>query len=535
VRPQRLIVLDSAVPEPFAGSSPRHTNTANLTCVLGQQEGDEFDLADPDPAALVESLRAFGYTPETAIADLVDNSVTAQAKLVWIEFDWNGEASRVAIGDNGKGMTEATLVQAMRPGSTSPSEARSADDLGRFGLGLKTASFSQCRQLTVMTKTKRTGIHTRRWELDAVVASHQWRLLRGYPDDCADFAERLEAQAQGTVAIWQEMDRVVGHADVDDDAAHKRFLEVVRSVRAHLSMTYHRFLSQRGGMSMTVNQHAVPPWDPFLSRNDSRQVLAIEKLPLAGGSVTVQPVVLPHRSKLSAEDFELAGGERGWNSLQGFYVYRNKRLLVAGDWLGLGFQKEEHYKLARIQIDITNEMDSLWQIDVRKSMARPPDSLRTELRRIAKVTRTRAVEVYRHRGKVLAKRSEKGLVPMWQQRVQHGKVSYQVNRGHPVVVEALEDPSTKNVRALMRIVEETIPIPLIAIQNAEKPEEQASPFEGTPSKQVSGMAIQIYESFRRRGSGHVAARDRVLSTDPFQYFPELAEVLDAQEEEGSTV
>ena len=113
----------------------------------------------------MESLRAFGYTPETAIADLVDNSVTAQAKLVWIEFDWDGETSRIAIGDNGKGMTEATLVQAMRPGSTSPSEARSADDLGRFGLGLKTASFSQCRQLTVMTKTKRTGIHTRRWEL----------------------------------------------------------------------------------------------------------------------------------------------------------------------------------------------------------------------------------------------------------------------------------------------------------------------------------------------------------------------------------
>jgi hypothetical protein len=150
------------------------------------------------------------------------------------------------------------------------------------------------------------------------------------------------------------------------------------------------------------------------------------------------------------------------------------------------------------------------------------------------VTRTRAVEVYRHRGKVLTKHSEKGLVPMWQQRVQHGKVSYQVNREHPVVVEALEDPSTKNVRALVRIVEETIPIPLIAIQNAEKPEEQASPFEGTPSKQVSTMAIEIYEAFRRRGSGHLAARDRVLSTDPFQYFPELAEVLDAQQEEEST-
>lgn len=200
--------------------------------------------------------------------------------------------------------------------------------------------------------------------------------------------------------------------------------------------------------------------------------------------------------------------------------------MVAGDWLGLGFQKEEHYKLARIQIDITNDMDPLWQIDVRKSMARPPGALCEELRRIAKVTRARAVEVYRHRGKVLVKRAEKGLVPMWQQRVRHGKVSYEVNREHPVVLEAVENPTTKTVRALVKIVEATIPVPLIAIDNAERPEEQAGPFEGVSSKQVSELAVQTYESFRRRGTTHAAARERVLSTDPFQYFPELVEVLD---------
>lgn len=487
---------------------------------------DDFDLADPDPAALVESLRAFGYSPEAATADLVDNSITAKAKLVWIDFDWEGEDSRIAVGDNGSGMSETALVQAMRPGSTSPSDKRAADDLGRFGLGLKTASFSQCRRLTVMTKTKRGGVNTRRWELDEVVASHEWRLMRGHPEDCADIVERLEQQPQGTVVVWQQLDRIVGAAHVDDEGAHKRFLELARSIRAHLAMTFHRFLSQRAGMTVMVNDHEVPPWDPFLSRNGSRQVLALEKLPLDGGTVTVQPVVLPHRSKLSAEDFELAGGERGWNSLQGFYVYRGKRLLVAGDWLGLGFQKEEHYKLARIQIDITNDMDPLWQIDVRKSMARPPGALREELRRIAKVTRARAVEVYRHRGKVLAKRAEKGLVPMWQQRVRHGKVSYEVNREHPVVLEAVENPTTKTVRALVKIVEATIPVPLIAIDNAERPEEHAAPFEGVSSKQVSELAVQMYESFRRRGTTHTAARDRVLSTDPFQYFPELIEVLD---------
>ncbi len=497
----------------------------------GGISGDNFDLAAPDPAALVESLRAFGYTPQTAVADLIDNSITATADRIWIEFDWDGANSRIAIGDNGLGMTEAELKQAMRPGSMSPQEKRAVADLGRFGLGLKTASFSQCRELTVITKTKADGVHARQWDLDTVVATHEWRLLHGYPENCADLAERLDAQPRGTVVVWRQLDRIVGTADVDDEDAHRRFLELARSVRSHLSMTFHRFLAPREGRTITVNDHEVPPWDPFLSRSKARQVLAAEELPLAGGKVLVQPVVLPHRSKLTAEEFELAGGERGWNSLQGFYVYRNKRLLVAGDWLGLGFQKEEHYKLARIQVDITNDMDALWQIDVRKSMAQPPGVLRAELRRVAKVTRVRAVEVYRHRGKILTRQKEKGVSPAWLQRVLHGKVSYQVNRDHPAVVEAIEHPSAQNVRNLLQIVEGTIPVPLISIASAEQPEEQAGPFEGVSSNQLSALAIALYKSQRRRGSDHVAARDRVLTTDPFQYFPELLEVLDTHNEQ----
>ena len=492
--------------------------------------GDEFDLAVPDPAALVEALRAFGYTPETAMADLVDNSITANADQIWIEFEWDGAQSRVIISDSGRGMTEAELVKAMRPGSMSPQEKRSAHDLGRFGLGLKTASFSQCRRLTVITKTQGSALHARQWDLDTVVATHELRLLHGYPEDCLDLVEWLEEQPQGTVVVWQRLDRIVGDADAEDEDAHRHFLELARSVRSHLSMTFHRLLSPRDGRTIAVNNTEVPPWDPFLSRSKSRQVLAEERLPLNGKFVEVQPVVLPHRSKLTEDEFELAGGERGWNSLQGFYVYRNKRLLVAGDWLGLGFQKEEHYKLARIQVDITNEMDALWQIDVRKSVAVPPASMRKELRRIAKATRVRAVEVYRHRGKIIKKTGSKELVPTWQQRVQHGKISYTVNRAHPAVVEALENPSAPNIRNLLQIVEAAVPIPLIAIATSERPEEQASPFEGVSTKHVSHLAIELYNSFRRRGDNHVGARDRVLTTDPFQYFPELVEVLDANKE-----
>lgn len=497
--------------------------------------GDNFDLAVPDPGALVESLRAFGYTPQTAVADLIDNSITAHAKHVWVEFDWNGTNSRVVVGDDGKGMTRQELVRAMRPGSMSPREQRHADDLGRFGLGLKTASFSQCRRLTVITRRPGSEIEARQWDLDTVVATHEWRLLHGYPKDCVDLVDRLRQHPSGTVVVWQQLDRIVGTADVDDEDAQRQFLELARSVRAHLAMTFHRFLSPRAGRTVTVNGHEVPPWDPFLSRNKARQVLATEELPLAGGIVKVRPVVLPHRSKLTEEEFQLAGGERGWNSLQGFYVYRNKRLLVAGDWLNLGFQKEEHYKLARVQIDISNAMDALWQIDVRKSVAQPPGILRSELKRIAKVTRARAVEVYRHRGKAITKQKEKGLIPTWHQRVRHGKVFYGINRDHPAVMEGLENPTTNSVRALLRIIEATVPVPLISISSAEHPEEQGSPFEDASSKEVIRLAVDLYKSFRRRGIGHGAARERVLTTDPFQYFPELAEILDVTDQQKAGV
>src|SRR5439155_3815390 len=129
------------------------------------------------------------------------------------------------------------------------------------------------------------------------------------------------------------------------------------------------------------------------------QRLPTEDLPFQARRVHVAPYVLPHVSKLDAAAHADASGSRGWNAQQGFYVYRARRLLVAGDWLGLSrMQQEEHYKLARIRVDLNNAMDEAWQIDVRKAAARIPGPLQPELNRIAQATRRRAAEAYRFRG-----------------------------------------------------------------------------------------------------------------------------------------
>lgn len=493
-----------------------------------QKNNAGYDIAAPDPAALIESLRAFGYTTEAAVADLIDNSLTARCRNVWIDWHWDGRSSRIAIRDDGRGMDEAALLTAMRPGSQSPLDDRSKDDLGRFGLGLKTASFSQARRLTVASRPKGGVTSVRCWDLDEVEATHEWRLLKTGSDEALTAARALTRSA-GTVVVWEDLDRILGTEDHDDEeAVHRRFLELAKRVQQHVAVTFHRFMVGRGAVKFHMNGRQIPPWDPFLGATPFVQVLEAEAMPYRGELITIQPYVLPHRSKLSTEDFDRAGLHGRWNDLQGFYVYRNRRLLVAGDYLGLGFQKEEHYKLARIAVDISNGLDSEWQIDVRKSQARPPNVLRDTLKRVATVTRTRAAEVYRHRGRVLTNRAAQGLTPAWEQKLRHGKITYAVNREHPAVEAALASKGVatrKHVKALLSLLEETVPIPLISINAAERPEEQAAPFEGA-DRQLRSVADELFQALMRAGMTTSAARRRLATIEPFHLYPDLIATIE---------
>ena len=483
-------------------------------------------LAEPRPAALIESLRAFGYTPEAAIADLIDNSITAGAKTVALEFHWDGRDSFIAITDDGRGMTADTLTSAMRPGDRSPLEERSSKDLGRFGLGLKTASFSQCRELTVASHARGSTKAVRRWDLDYVGAVGQWRLLTSGP---TGLELNNLVPARGTIVIWTQLDRIVGDADVDDADSHDLFLRVADRVHQHLAMTFHRFLEGPRRLRFTINGSAVTGWDPFMTKEPATQYFPAEPLTVNGQRITVRPYVLPHRSKLSTTAQRDGAGMKGWNGQQGFYVYRNNRILVAGDWLGLGFQKEEHCKLARIALDITNASDEAWQIDVKKSTARPPAAIVKDLRGIAKFTRDRAQEIYRHRGKVILRKAAADFVFAWQEVVRHGKVRYRVNREHPVVAKALDVPKPERTRIerLLRFVEETVPLPLIGLTISKALDEPASPFEGVPSKELTAVLRETLQNMVIKGIPPSDALERLAVVEPFSNYPKLiAEIAD---------
>jgi hypothetical protein len=484
------------------------------------------ELAEPDPASLIESLRAFGYNLPTAIADLVDNSLTAGASRVDICFRWDGASSTVCITDNGAGMSKSRLVEALRPGSLNPLGQRDARDLGRFGLGLKTASFSQCRRLTVRTRTRGGDDTKRTWDLDHVGLSREWRLVE-YDDPEADaLLAGVESFDSGTTVLWQGCDRIVpAGTNPDDDRAQRRFLELADGVTHHLALVFHRFIDGLPPVKFRINGNVLKSFDPFLQREKSTQ-LAEETLKLHEQAVVVRPFVLPHHTKLTKDVYDRAGGPRGWTQSQGFYVYRNKRLLVDGDWLGLGLRKEDHYKLARIQVDIPNTLDSEWQIDVRKARATPPLPLRDRLFQIAQLTRTSASNVYRHRGARL-RNPKQELVFLWERKLSHGKPRYELNRAHPAVARVVTGQccTPRDVACLLKLIEETLPVPTITIDVAERPDEQREPFEHLDTTDLVVLGTELAKSMRESGATVGETVERLSSLEPFNRLPHVVQCV----------
>lgn len=479
---------------------------------------------------MLEALRGLGYSTAAALADIIDNSVSAGASEVHIDFAWAGSTSRIAVLDNGKGMSDAELESAMRLGDKSPLDARAPEDLGRFGMGLKTASFSQCRRLTVATS--KTGARAcLRWDLDALAANPDggWLLFEGPASGSEPFLAPLVDQAAGTLVLWEVLDRIVTAGYAADD-----FNDLIDRVEAHLAMVFHRLLQgPRPRLRLLLNGRAVAPWDPFMAGHPAKPWASpIARTNTDAGLVEVECHVLPHKDKLTRNEFDEAAGPNGWTAQQGFYVYRNERLLVAGGWLGLGqsraWNREEAHRLARIRLDIPNTADVAWKIDIRKSTARPPVSLRPWLTRLAEDTRERARKVFAYRG---SPSPGSGGVPIEQAwRVEHTNsgARYRIDEKHAAVAAVLDGSGEQIqlVRAMLSVIEETVPVQRIWLDTAENKEIPRTGFAGEPPAAVVGVLRTLYaDMVGRRGMSPEAAKRMLLATEPFQNYPAFVAAL----------
>ncbi|NOR46491.1 MAG: ATP-binding protein [Methanosarcinaceae archaeon] len=483
---------------------------------------NHYEEVPPRADAMIASMRAMGYDLPMAIADLIDNSIYAKARNIWIKYQWSGQDSWISILDDGLGMTEKRLKEAMRLGSQSPYEKRNSEDLGRFGLGLKTASFSQCKMLTVHTKTQYGEISTRCWDLDHVEQSKKWELGTEVTEDILELLSPLNDLPHGTIVLWQKLDRMIDVSNIDDDKAKDVFYEkFLVQVKPYLEMIFHRYLSPPINLSINVGRDELKPWDPYLSTNSFTQKLPVEKY--EDGTIKMVPYVLPHVSKRSQQESSVGGGPRGWNSQQGFYLYRNKRLIVPGGYLDFQLKPEEHYKLARIMLDINNEMDKEWKIDVRKAVATPPDRLRPELEKVAKATRTEAAKVYRARTGAPRSYSKKNTQEVWIKKRIGDKVIYKINRKNDVIKSLLDEAkiSKSLVNTIFQTIESTIPHRLIIMDNSETEDchVNLSPEINKPTESMIQLCKEFYLKYRENGRSHEDSIDIVVSIEPFNTHP----------------
>jgi len=425
----------------------------------------------PSAASLTASLRDLGYSLETAVADLIDNSISADATDIQILCDMSRTVPVLVIADNGRGMSEAEVIAAMRHGATDPRKKRGPKDLGRFGLGLKTASFSQCRRLTVVSTQhgERAGAE---WNLAQVEDDDDWFIAVLDQEEVAaqPFFDTLGDT--GTLVIWRDLDRLF-----EDETGQKRdeiVNEKLTVVERHLSLVFHRFLAGevkgRKRLAIRINGHPIVPFDPFCRKNAATQVLPEETVWVDDVAVTMQPYILPHHSRLSASEYDFYQDRSDFISNQGAYVYRNGRLMAWGDWFRL-VPKGEATKLARVQIDFPNRIDEAWTIDIKKSRARPPHAVRERLRQIISQITARSVTVHRGRGQKLFQETQ---APLWERYADHGGIRFAINAEHPLIASLgarLSAADAASLRVLLDSIAAALPVEMIYSDYSTHPRE----------------------------------------------------------------
>jgi hypothetical protein len=482
----------------------------------------------PKAQSFVESMRDIGYSMETAVADIIDNSITASAKKINIRFDWNNDNPWLAVVDNGIGMSKGELIDAMRLGSTSPLIKRKIDDLGRFGLGLKTASFSQCRCLTVFSK-KENVISTCQWDLDYLSHStdsndpndSNWSLRILAKEDLKKNTifknlekEYLDKYESSTIVLWQKLDRV-GESTVNSNK-ESQFNKSLIIVRKHLELVFHRYLSPEIGRKkiyIFFNNNKLSAFDPFNAKKSTE--LHKEEFYYENEIIKVQPYVLPHHNKVSKVEWKKYEGLQGYLHEQGFYVYRQRRLIIYATWFRL-IPKKELTKLLRVRVDIPNSLDHLWNIDIKKSNAFPPTGIREQLKRVIGQIEFSGKRVYKQRGQRL---KSEILAPAWDRIAKDNQIHYIINREHPILMQLCENLTQiqqESLENVLSILESSFPRDSFFNDVASKPEQVT-----TQSLQKEGI-IKLLSYFISETDKPTKQKLReILQIDPFASNKEL--------------
>lgn len=466
----------------------------------------------PYAPLLIESMRSLGYSFDTAIADLIDNSVSAQAKNINILLDPSDDPQLI-IFDDGNGMNSGALEEALRFGSRGPLASRNEFDLGRFGLGLKSASLSQCRRLIVASKHE-GKICCFSWDLDEVEKTGDWSVLEYSDEEISQLpsSDLFDSVESGTYVLLQNFDRITASSN----DVKKTLDTLIEAAEDHLSLVFHRIITE-DRVSIAINGRPIEPIDPFLENHKSTQRLREQSISIDDKKIILQPYILPHKNKLSREDLRKVGGADDLRTHQGFYIYRCKRLIIWGTWFRL-LSKEELNKLARVKVDIPNSLDEIWSIDVKKSTANLPDKIRKNLYGSIKESVFGSKKVIEYRGKL---HRNEDISYIWQRLTERdGSVSYTINRDLPqiqLLTNSLDSTGQRVLEALLKNVEENFPASSIYLDVADG---EISTTSKDSQKVLDDFEVQLTYA-EQLGLSRDELISMLLKTEPYSSSDEI--------------
>lgn len=481
---------------------------------------------EPKASSILGSLRSIGYDLQTALADIIDNSISAEARKIEIvnndlaeiypALDW------IAIVDNGKGMTIEKMVNAFILGGDGIESFREELDLGRFGLGLKTASFSQCRKLTVISKTKSTKIESLVFDLDYIIRNNnKWEAYT--VDAVQPILDRVKSRMLNqdifdkdswTLVLWENPDKILV-------PSLKMFYSELEKVSNHFALIFHKY---EKNLEIRLNKSKIEFWNPYqtaLSSENKTYTFDPE-----GNIYYVRTHVLKHNSEFSNLNEYQAQSKIGtFNQNQGFFVYRKNRLIYKGSWLGL-YNKEHHYILARVEINLSNSLisDAAWSVDISKSSVVIPAFAIDDLFNECNQVRSAANDTFRYHGGIKKhvirkKKSIDDIQPIWNfesKGYKDGvKDHYLLNKNHPIIKNytnsLLDDTSKKeHFLQILKFIENYLPIDNIFARKANQDIEQP--------KQDN---IEMFEEFKSifniylKSMNNEKAYETLINIEPF--------------------
>ena len=467
---------------------------------------DYLDLSPP-ASSLIESIRSIGYSFEAAVADIIDNSISAKAKNIAIQVSLNQKKQVVtSILDDGKGMTPNELKIAMSLGAKGPNTERDKSDLGRFGLGLKTASFSQAKLLRVISKKNEDlSLYGIEWDLDHVIKTNKWqaREISSIEAEKKLNQINLEKFKNGTVVVWENCDRLIQGIENYDDLSH-HVNRLIFQLNQKLSLIFHKYLTKKK-LTIKINENAVLPMDPFclLGKEDvaHSQELFQESLRIESSKIKINGYLLPHINRMGggARENQISF-EGDHTAAQGLYLYRLDRLIAYGGWQGI-VRKSEANKLARVEVSFDNEADNLWQLDIKKATAILPVQIRSRIRDLVRGASTKSKEVFS--SKTRMKKTNPNSI--WERVYDKEKklISYQIDRKHPIIQNFIEVFDSKEylIDEFLFFIENTFPADLISNDVVSNENKFHHPTDQIESKvehladivSSSGLEFKVFE------------------------------------------